>query len=71
MDRLFFDIIGKVADCQRLANALAKNANYDGKYGDVVSHILPDLYELISDCQQVLSKAVGIQCSVEPRDTRR
>lgn len=71
MDRLFFDIIDKAADCQHLANALAKNANYNGKYGDVVSPILPDLYKQISDCQQALFRAVGKQCSGEPWDTRQ
>lgn len=71
MDRLFFDLIDKAADCQHLANALAKNANYDCMYDDVVSPILPILYKQIYDCQQALLRAVGIQRSVEPLDTRQ
>lgn len=71
MDRLFFDIIDKAADCQHLANALAKNANYDGKFGEVVRAELPTLYKQISDCQQALFRAVGRQCSGESWDTRQ
>lgn len=66
MDRMFFNLIEELVDCQQLANAMAMNANYDKQYGEVVKDELPILYKHAHSLQQFLFNAVRSQTAGEP-----
>lgn len=66
MDRRFFDLIEKCEECVILANAMARNANYDKDIESYSTARLQDLCTMGSQLQQQLLYEVHSQTSHEP-----
>lgn len=68
MDRRFFDLIEKCEECVILANAMARNANYDKDIESYSTARLQDLCTMVSEVRTQLMYEVHSQTSSEPRD---
>ena len=66
MDRRYFDLIEKCAECVILANAMARNANYSKDAESFSTPRLQDLSTMVSHVQQQLLYEVHSQTSNEP-----
>lgn len=66
MDRRFFDLIERCEECVILANAMARNANYDKDIESYSTARLQDLCTMVSQVQQQLMYEVHSQTSHEP-----
>ena len=68
MDRRFFDLIEKCQECVILANAMARNANYDKDIESYSTARLQDLCTMVSEARTQLMYEVHSQTSKEPWD---
>ena len=68
MDRRFFDLIEKCEECVILANAMARNANYDKDIESYSTARLQDLCTMVSEVRTQLMYEVHSQTSHEPWD---
>ena len=68
MDRRFFDLIEKCEECVILANAMARNANFDKDIESYSTARLQDLCTMVSEVRTQLMYEVHSQTSSEPWD---
>lgn len=68
MDRLYFKLVEKCADCVSLANALAMNANYREDVDQETRKHLLQYHEAVEHARSVLFLAVGRQMKNDPTE---
>lgn len=68
MDKRFFDLIEKCEECVILANAMARNANFDKDIESYSTARLQDLCTMVSEVRTQLMYEVHSQTSKEPWD---
>lgn len=68
MDRRYFDLIERCEECVILANAMARNANYDKDIESYSTARLQDLCTIVSEVRTQLMYEVHSQTSNEPWD---
>ena len=68
MDRRYFDLIEKCEECVILANAMARNANFDKDIESYSTARLQDLCTMVGEVRTQLMYEVHSQTSKEPWD---
>ena len=68
MDRLYFKLVEKCADCVCLANALAMNANYREDVDQETRKFLPQYFEAVEKARSVLFMATSRQMKNDPTE---
>lgn len=68
MDRRYFDLIEKCEECVILANAMARNANFDKDIESYSTSRLQDLCTMVGEVRTQLMYEVHSQTSKEPWD---
>lgn len=68
MDRLYFKLVEKCADCVGLANALAMNANFREDVDQETCKFLLQYLEAVEHARSVLFLAVSRQMKNDPTE---
>ena len=68
MDKRFFDLIEKCEECVILANAMARNANFDKDIESYSTARLQDLCTMVGEVRTQLMYEVHSQTRSEPGD---